>query len=192
MVLETSNINFLVDTIAHEWGHHWLSLHPVGVSYAVSPALRTINETTASIVGNEIGAKVVERYYPEFVPPDLSETTPEPESDEPAPFDFRAEMAQTRIQTDELLAEGKVEEAEAYMEQRRQFFLENGYRIRKLNQAYFAFYGAYAETPGQQGSNPIGPSLVTLRQNNPSLRAFLEQVGSITSAEDLFDLVESP
>ncbi len=192
MVLETNNINFLVNTIAHEWAHHWLTLHPVGLNYAATPALRTINETIASIVGDEIGAQVIERYYPEFIPPATPEAAPQPDPDEPARFDFRAEMAQTRVQTDELLAEGKVEEAEAYMEARRQFFLDNGFRIRKLNQAYFAFYGAYAETPGQQGSNPIGPALVTLRENNKSLRTFLEQVAPITSADDLFELVETP
>ncbi len=52
---------------------------------------------------------------------------------------------------DELLAAGKIEEAEAYMEARRQVFWDNGYAIRKLNQAYFAFYGAYADVPGGRG-----------------------------------------
>jgi hypothetical protein len=192
MVLESNNINFLVNTIAHEWAHHWLTLHPVGLRYEATPALRTINETTASIVGDEIGARVLERYYPEFIPPETPEAAVQPAPTEPAPFDFRAEMAQTRVETDALLAEGKVAEAETYMEQRRRLFLENGYRIRKLNQAYFAFYGAYAETPGQQGGNPIGPALVALRQNNPSLKTFLEQVAPITSADDLFKLVETP
>jgi hypothetical protein len=189
MVLERSDINFLVNTIAHEWGHHWLSLHPLGLSYAATPGLRTINETTASIVGDEIGARVIERYYPEFIPPEEPETPSQPEPDEPPPFNFRSEMAETRIQVDELLAEGKVEEAEAYMEQRRQFFWDNGYRIRKLNQAFFAFYGAYADTPGEAGSDPIGPSLIALRQKNSSLRAFLDQVAPITSVDALLALV---
>lgn len=187
MLVETSNINFLVNTIAHEWAHHWLTLHPLGLNYAASPALRTMNETVASIVGDEIGERVIERYYPEFIPPD--ETT-QPEPDDPAAFDFNAEMAQTRIRVDELLAQGKVEEAEAYMEQRRQFFLDNGYQIRKLNQAYFAFYGAYAVTPGQSGGDPIGPALVALRQSQPSLRSFLDQVSRITSVEALLELDE--
>ncbi|MFZ0547275.1 MAG: hypothetical protein WAM60_17655 [Candidatus Promineifilaceae bacterium] len=191
MILETSDINFLASTIAHEWTHHWLTLHPLGLSYAASPGLRTINETVASIVGDEVGAIVVERYYPEFVPEEAPEESSQPESDEPV-FNFRAEMAETRIQVDALLADGKVEEAEAYMEQRRLFFWDHGYRIRKLNQAYFAFYGAYADTPGQTGSNPIGPTLVTLRQNNDSLRGFLDEVAPITSVEQLFELTGVP
>jgi hypothetical protein len=43
---------------------------------------------------------------------------------------------------------GKVELAEEFMEERRQFFWKKGYHIRKLNQAYFAFHGAYAGRRG--------------------------------------------
>ena len=49
MIVETGNINQLMDTISHEWAHHWLTLHPLGIRYAANPALRTINETVASI-----------------------------------------------------------------------------------------------------------------------------------------------
>jgi hypothetical protein len=190
MLLETSNINFLVNTIAHEWAHHWLTLHPMGLNYAATPGLRTMNETTASIVGDEIGPLVIERYYPEFIQLEAPAETAEPESDEPPPFNFRAEMAETRIRVDELLAYGQVEEAEAYMETRRQFFWDNGYLIRKINQAYFAFYGAYADTPGETGGNPIGPALVALRDNNDSLKSFLDQVAPITSVDELLALVD--
>ena len=49
------------------------------------------------------------------------------------------------------------------MEQRRQLFVENGYYIRKLNQAYFAFYGAYADVPGgAAGEDPVGPAVRAL------------------------------
>ena len=69
-------------------------------------------------------------------------------------------MHKTRVHVDELLAEGKIDEAEAYMEQRRQIFVQNGYYIRRLNQAYFAFYGAYADVPGgAAGEDPVGPFL---------------------------------
>jgi hypothetical protein len=190
MLVETSNINFLTNTIAHEWAHHWLSLHPLGIRYSATPALRTINETVASIVGNEIGAIVIERYYPEFVPVEQPPASSQPEPGTPPPFDFNQEMALTRIRVDELLAEGNVEEAESYMEDRRQFFWDNGYRIRKLNQAYFAFYGAYADSPGQSGDDPIGPALAALRQNSPSLRVFLDDVAPIGSLDELLELSE--
>ncbi len=181
MIVETTSINFLADVVAHEWAHHWLTTRPVGMGYAASPEMRTINETTASIVGEEIGAKVIERYYPEFVPPAEDSDAQAADSSDEEPFDYRAEMAQTRVRVDELLAEGDVEQAEAYMEQRRQFFLENGYRIRKLNQAYFAFYGAYADTPGATGGDPVGPAVVALREQSSSLRNFLDRMAFVTS-----------
>jgi hypothetical protein len=90
---------------------------------------------------------------------------------------------------DALLAEGKVEEAEAYMEERRQVFWDEGYQIRKLNQAFFAFYGGYAAEPGgASGGDPIGPMLREIRAASPSLRAFLDTMGGVTSFEDLLDV----
>ncbi len=116
---------------------------------------------------------------------------PQPDLADPEPpaFDFTAELGQTREQVDALLAEGKVDEAEAYMEQRRQVFWDNGYQIRKLNQAFFAFYGGYAAEPGgAAGQDPIGPMLREIRAASPSLRSFLDSVGGITSFEDLVDV----
>jgi hypothetical protein len=188
MIVETGDINYLANTIAHEWAHHWLTLHPLGISYAANPALRTMNETVASIFGDEVGKRVIQRFYPDFaLPPEepQGELPASKDPDEPAQFDFRAEMAFTRNRVDELLDEGKVKEAEAYMEERRQFFWENGYRIRKLNQAYFAFYGAYADTPGEHGDDPIGPAILAVRDSSPSLRQFMDRMASITSLEGL-------
>jgi hypothetical protein len=75
------------------------------------------------------------------------------------------------------------------MEQQRQLFVAQGYAIRKLNQAYFAFYGGYAAEPGgAAGLDPIGPLLRRLREASPSLSAFLHDVGGITSFEDLLTL----
>ena len=71
-------------------------------------------------------------------------------------------MHKTRVNVDEMLADGKIDQAEDYMEARRQFFWENGYHIRKLNQAYFAFHGAYADTPGGTAGaseDPVGEAV---------------------------------
>lgn len=196
MIVETGNINFLADTVAHEWAHHWLTFKPLGIRYFSSPELRTMNETVASIVGAEVGARVVERYYPAYAPPPApadTATVPEEVEEEPpagpAPFDFRAEMAETRIEVDRLLAAGEVEAAEGYMEERRQLFVRNGYPIRTLNQAYFAFYGAYADTPGASGADPVGPAVLALREQSDSLREFMVTVGQVTSLEQLQEMV---
>ena len=71
------------------------------------------------------------------------------------------------------------------MEARRLVFLENGYNIRKLNQAYFAFYGAYAAVPGATGSDPTGPMLRDIQANTPSPRAFMDTVAPIETFADL-------
>jgi hypothetical protein len=95
-------------------------------------------------------------------------------------------MRTTRLEVDRLLAEGKIEEAERYMEARRQFFWENGYLIRKLNQAYFAFYGAYADQPGgAAGEDPVGAAVRDLRKNAPSLAAFVNQMSWMFSYSQL-------
>lgn len=188
MVKETSNVNWLPDVVAHEWAHHWLMPYPISLNYMTDSSIRTINETVASIVGVEIGEQVIARYYPEFVPPPPPEPTTETptvaETIEPPPFDFRIEMATTRRVVDDMLADGDVDGAEAYMEERRHLFVENGYDLRKLNQAYFAFYGAYADEPGATGDDPIGPTLLAMRDASPSLKAFLRTVTKIGSFED--------
>ncbi|MEZ4715811.1 MAG: hypothetical protein R2851_06945 [Caldilineaceae bacterium] len=62
----------------------------------------------------------------------------------PTPFDFRTEMRRTRLMVDRLLADPITRRGRRpYMEQQRQQFVANGYPIRKLNQAYFAFHGSY-------------------------------------------------
>ncbi|MFN2103912.1 MAG: hypothetical protein ACK2U5_02235 [Candidatus Promineifilaceae bacterium] len=187
MIVETSDINRLAEVVTHEWAHHWLTLRPLGIRYGLDPDVRIINETVASLVDEELGQIVVERYYPEFLPlpPDEAKESA-PQTADPPAFDFQTELANTRIRVEELLADGRIEEAETYMEERRREFLEHGYIIRKLNQAYFAFYGAYAAEPGgAQGSNPIGPMLREIRANSSSIHAFMEKVAPITSFEDL-------
>ncbi|HLB46456.1 MAG TPA: hypothetical protein VJL59_05460, partial [Anaerolineales bacterium] len=85
----------------------------------------------------------------------------------------------------ELLAVGRIGEAEAYMEARRRVFVEHGYQVRKLNQAYFAFYGAYNVGPGAGGQDPVGPAVRQLRDRSPSVKAFLDQISWMTSFEAL-------
>jgi hypothetical protein len=178
----------------HHYFFFWLQ--PVGLYYEAKPDVRTINETAADLAGEAIKNKVLARYYPEFLPPPTP--TPEPdaspppvEEPEPPEFDFIAEMRETRVNVDELLAAGKVDEAEDYMELRRRFFVDNGYNIRKLNQAYFAFYGAYASEPGggAAGDNPIGNPVQELWAASPSIRAFLDTVADITSRDMLLTVL---
>ena len=186
MIERTTTLDWLSDTIAHEWTHNWLSLRPLGLNYDTTPELRTMNETTASISGGEISILVLKKYYPELAREYHIQYASLPLTPPQATFDFNNEMHITRVQVDALLAQGKVTEAEAYMEQRRQFFWDNGYAIRKLNQAYFAFYGAYANVPGgAAGEDPVGPAVRALRAQSVSLTDFLIKISQMSSFKQL-------
>lgn len=190
MIERTTALDWLADTIAHEWTHNWLTLRPLGLNYETSPELRTMNETTASISGTEISQIVLRQYYPEAYPLYAARAREASLSLTPANsnFDFRVEMHTTRVHVDELLATGKITEAETYMDQRRQVFWDNGYPIRKLNQAYFAFYGAYAEIPGgAAGEDPVGPAVRALRTQSSSLTTFLIRISQMSSFKQLED-----
>jgi hypothetical protein len=192
MIFQTTDMNYLAEVVAHEWIHNYLTLRPLGLNYLTSPELRTMNETAASIAGKEIGLALIERFYPERVPPPPA--PPDPQTSQPAEeeppaepvFSFNAEMRTTRVTVDELLAAGKVEEAEAYMEERRRFFWENGYHLRKLNQAFFAFYGAYADQPGgAAGEDPVGAAVRALRAHSSTLADFINRIGWMSSFDQL-------
>jgi hypothetical protein len=215
MIQETGNLLWLMQVIAHEWIHNWLYLRPLGYSYLDdSPVVRVINETVASVAGDELGLKVMRRYYLDTLKkehPDLVEPKPLAAPDlspiaQPAPprdpneFSYNNALYETRIKVEDLLAEArrlkaagqaaaaeaKIVEAENYMEERRQYINSHGYNLRKLNQAYFAFYGAYADQPGgAAGSDPTGPSVVALRAHSPSLRQFLDRASNILTLEAL-------
>jgi hypothetical protein len=198
MVMRSTDLNWILNTVAHEWIHNYLTLRPLGMLYGETNELRTMNETTASIAGNEIGGLVIERFYPELIRasrPSLSLISapfdhPEPGDFLRPPFDFRVEMHETRVTADALLAEGKIDEAEAYMESRRAIFLKNGYLIRKLNQAYFSFYGAYADTPGgAAGEDPVGPAVRALRAQSTSLADFVKTISWMTDFTQLKEAV---
>lgn len=192
MVLESTSLRWVIETIVHEWVHNYLTLRPLGLNYETSPELRTMNETVASLLGDELGYQVLKYYYPEFAPPrETPQPVPPSPSNEPPAFDFRAEMHETRINVDEFLSQGLVEEAEAYMEERRKFFWDNGYRLRKINQAYFAFHGAYADAPqGPAGEDPVGDAVRQLWEWYESPVDFLFRMSWMNEFSDLEKVLE--
>ena len=192
MIVETTSVERAADVFAHEWLHHYLFAFPLGLSYDFAGEARIINETTANIFGREIAPLVMARYYPEIAYsgagaayiPSLQRVQFVPRQQDN--FDFGRELDRTRRQVDELLAEGRVAQAEAYMEERRRLFVENGYLIRKLNQAYFAFYGGYQSgAPGAGGSDPIGPAVQAILDASPSLHDWIVTMRGITTRAEL-------
>jgi hypothetical protein len=139
-----------------------------------------MNETLAGIVSGEISAEVYARYYQDQEETKAGRNTPG--------FDFDAEMRETRQKVDEYLSQGKIVEAERYMEERRKEFVAHGYHIRKLNQAYFAFHGIYGYHPASV--SPIYKDLKQLRVKSPSLKHFLDQAATMKSYAELREALE--
>jgi hypothetical protein len=188
MVTDNASLHSLIDIVAHEWTHTYVLLRPLGLHYSDSRDLTTMNETVASIVGGEVADLVISRYYPELAPPPVTQPKPPVEEGSSTREDFNQAMRRIRLHVDELLADGRVGEAEAYMEAERQKLIAQGYDLRRLNQAYFAFYGSYATSPASV--DPIGPWLRQLRAQSGSLKDFLDQVAQMRSLDDLLRALE--
>jgi hypothetical protein len=188
-VLDESDLRFTLETVVHEWIHQYLAFTPLGFRYILGQIgipqnsdIATINETVADIVGREIGDMIYHKLVPQAATP-----SPPPPTDETG-FDFNKEMREIRLAVDNYLAQGQIEQAEAFMEQSRQYLAENGYYIRKLNQAYFAFHGTYADSP--TSTNPIGEELQQLREQSVSIRDFLDAAVGLTSEEQLINKLD--
>ena len=192
MVMRSRSINWLTEVIAHEWFHNYLTFYPLGIRYFENDTMKTINETTANLAGKEVGRQTMLRFYPEYLGIPIFQfrkplTVLRDGIEEN--FDYRREMRETRQRVDYLLSIGRIDQAESYMEDRRAYFWEHGYRIRKINQAYFAFYGAYNDTPGggAAGDDPIGPAIQQMRIDNFGLKAFIDEIKRIKSFEELME-----
>ncbi len=190
LVTDEASLRFVIDTAAEEWLHQYLTFTPLGFLYlldltgvARNYEIATMTETLASMVSKEIGSMVYEKCYLELegsgngaLPP---EAKPDPE--------FNREMRAIRSKVDEYLARGEVKQAEEFMERKRQYLVSKGYDIRKLNQAYFAFYGTYADRPSS--ISPIGNELRELRNQSASLKDFLGTVAMMTDRQDLMTVL---
>ena len=168
---------------AHEWTHHYLFFHALGRGYNANGDMTTLNETVADIVGDELGGLIYREVF--ATPQELAaRNAPRPAADVAEDrFDFGAFMRETRVHVDELLAAGRVDVAEAYMEERRLELAENGYFFRKLNQAFFAFHGSYAARPSSP--SPIGGQVRSVREASEDLGDFLGRVGGYASYDSL-------
>ena len=163
--------------MAHEWTHHHLGFYPLGLTYGRGSDMRTINETVADIVGDQLGA------FAAALPGYEGDSQPEPDSEWQA---IRARtdpiLRQLRLDVDALLQVGKIEDAEREMEAMRQELIELGRPYRRINQAFLAFRGGYGASPSS--ASPWGDRLLELREATDSLAEFLDAVRWIGSAAE--------
>ncbi len=185
---ESADLQWVLRTVAHEWAHQFFALRPLGWRYACGiegdRRMVALNETAAEIIGREVGNLVYRQAYG-GTPSEQPELTP-------SEIRFRGQMRELRSRVDELLQQGRVEDAEHLMESRRQELNSEGFRVRVLNQAYFAFHGNYAEDPylaGAEGQE-ISSRMHTLRENSGSLGTFAWTISSVGSYEGFLQLTD--
>ncbi len=186
------SLRWTIQTAAHEWLHHYLFFHPLGQQIFSNDQMQTLNETVADLAGREIGDRVMALLE------ESADSKPQTCTDfhqdaisrehKDSLFSFNQEMHETRLTVDKLLAESKVEEAEQYMDERRLFFNQNGFNIRKINQAYFAFLGTYAENPASV--SPIGSQVKTFREFTPSLGSFIKEIRSVSTYSQFIEKLD--
>ena len=184
VVSDSSGLRFAITTAAHEWLHHWFFFQPLGQHFWDSDDMTTLNETAATLGGQEIG----DRVYTAISGERVDRTSQDAAQPAPGEFDFDEEMRETRLRTEELLAQGRIEEAEAYMEERRLLMVANGHFIRKINQAFFAFHGSYADNPAS--ISPINDQLDQLRVRTDDLEDFLKRVAGFGSYQEFLGYLD--
>jgi hypothetical protein len=178
-----SSLHDVLNAATEEWVHQYLAFKPLGFRYVLdllgisrSQDIITMNESLAGIVSSEIGDQVYKKFYASYFPE--SNNPPPTESSTPT-FDFNAAMRQIRQNVDTFIANGQIEQAEQYMNERRDYLQTQGYYIRKLNQAYFAFYGTYADTTAY--IDPIGTAVQNIRDKSNSIKEFLNTLANMTT-----------
>ncbi len=178
-------LSHAISTAIEEWLHQYLFFRPLGVRYALNELgmrqpyeIIIMNETLVGMISQELSRALYQHYYAPYLSQDGQE-----DENPVAIFDFNSEMRNIRQTVDSLLEQGDIETAEAFMDEKRIFLASQGFFIRKLNQAYFAFYGSYADTPGF--TNPLYDDLKMLREKSASLADFLNAASAIASYKQL-------
>ncbi len=177
MVSDTGAMRSIIRTAAHEWLHSYWFFHPFGRAYFSSPEMTSLNETAATLAGNEIGDIAFER-----MGGDLSENARRYAEGYRIDPNFTAFMRETRLEADRLLAEGRTDEAEEYMRERQWGLRLRGYYIRKLNQAYFAFRGRYADSPASV--SPVGEQMREYRSYMSDIGEFVRSISKVSTPEE--------
>jgi hypothetical protein len=192
-VVPATGLKQLLDVASHEWLHAYLSFRPLGWAYFGTSEMRTLNESLADLFGHEVGlraySKIMGEPFIEPARPDFWSThrLKQRENLGTEAFNFNEFMFETRQRTDALLGDGMIDEAEAYMEVRRLELVSNGYGIRKINQAYFAFTGTYAENPSS--TSPISRYLWDLRDQVDTVGELVKLLQYVNTNEEFEQLL---
>jgi len=181
IVSDKDSLRQIMRTAAHEWLHNYWIMKPLGRNMWNSQNMQILNETAADLVGNELGDEAFT-----ILGNDIENAYKYDTFSSSNPHLFTI-LRETRINVEEMLKNGNIEEAEKYMRKQLWNLKLGGYNIRKLNQAYFAFRGNYAEGPAS--ISPIGSDLRELRDYYSTLGEFIESVSKIGDFEQFHYLL---
>ena len=182
IIKESDNPRQLFLTFSHEWLHHYLIFYPLGRSYFSDIKMKEVNETLANIFSERLLADLC-----------LKDFEPKKEicfvrEKEKNTFDYSNFMKNLRIEVDALLFEGKILKAEKLMDEATYILKSNGYNVRKINQAWFAFNGTYADSPSSTSN--IDKELLNFIDSQTSIKEAIDKIKYINSSNDYNILIK--
>ena len=183
LVADTDSLRSVLRTAAHEWLHVYWFFRPFGQAFWTSEEMATLNETAADIAGRELGDETFVR-----MGGDLTDNARRYLPQEDRDPRFTRMMRETRRRAEELLAEGKVAEAEEYMKERWWLMRLGGYGLRKLNQAFFAMHGIYGESV--TSVSPIGDEVAEFRSYFANTGDFIRALSGISSYDEFLERLD--
>ena len=180
LVDDQQSLRRILQSSVHEWFHTYFFFKPLGWNYWDTQEMSTINETVCTLLGEEIGDLIYFKLY-ENDKHTLIDSTSIHSDDQ-----LINKMRSTRIKVDQLLSENKINSAEQLMKETWWELRLGGYRIRKLNQAYFAFRGRYGNSPASISN--IGNQVNILREYSANISYFINLVSEINDYDEFLKL----
>ena len=183
IIKETDNYGDLFKTHAHEWLHQYLILFPLGRAYFKDTNMKIVNETLANIYSERLFNNVCSKKIK--LQDVICNSKKNILSDK---FNYQLFIKNLRLDVDELLKLGKINQAEKQMESARAELESKGFYVRKINQAYFSFYGTYGGNP--ESTNEYHDNLVQIRAKYENLGEMVHDIKYADNIEKINKLLE--
>ena len=167
----------IIRNTIHEWLHQYFSLYNLGQNIYKDNKMLALNETLVSYISEELTGNI------------LINKTQSTNIKTKEINAFNSEIRFTRSITDNLLSKNKINLAEKFMLAQKNKLNDHGYQIRKINQAYFAFYNSYGKSP--QSTSNILSKLECIRTKNSKLIMFINKLKNIDSFSKFENIINS-
>ena len=159
---ENTAPNKLLKILGHETAHHYFFGKPLGKNYGESAECHAINETSAEIVGEELGA---------YCSSKILRNSPTMQSVITGGTKWMERLGETTRHVEKLLSEGKLEQAETYMKKKH------------TNQAQLVLWKMY----GSDKENGMTRTLNALKSECYDLKDFAETVSQTMNYKQVED-----